>query len=462
LTETSAHADMILRDQIRSCLVQRENLEAIFDSVADAIIAVDLQLRIIQLNRAAAQMIGRSRASAAGMSCLQALQLQVQDPQQDLLARHLRERREEKGLAVILNDGAGRRRHLLATTCLLRENGTERGVVVILRDVTELESMRGKLAGEGTFHGLIGRHHGMREIYDLVEQLKDSDATVLVLGESGTGKQLVASAVHQCSLRRAGDFVKVNCSALSENLLESELFGHVKGAFTGAIGDKVGRFEQAQGGTIFLDEIGDLTAQVQVKLLRVLQEREIERVGSGRTINVDCRIVAATHRDLRAAIAASQFREDLFYRLNVMPITVPPLRERTEDIPLLVDHFMDLFRHLTGRPIHAIDGDALDVLLSYHWPGNVRELENAIEHAFIRCRGEVLLPQCLPPHLQDGIGAPASRQSPTTPRAVSPLGDERDVILRALEASQWNRRDAAVRLDMHRTTLWRKMKEHGL
>ncbi len=460
MTERARPADVALRDQIRSCIVQRENLEAIFDSVADAIIAVDLQLRIIQLNRAATQVIGVSRAAAVGLSCLQVLHL---DPDQDVLARRLRERREEGGLAVILGEVDGRARHVLATTCLLRdESDVEQGIVIILRDVTELESMRGRLAGEGTFHGLIGRHHGMRGIYELVEQLADSDATVLILGESGTGKELVASAVHRCSHRRDGPFVKVNCSALSESLLESELFGHVKGAFTGAIRDKVGRFEQAQGGTIFLDEIGDLTAHVQVKLLRVLQEREIERVGSGRTIDVDCRIIAATHRDLHSGIAEGRFREDLYYRLNVMPVTVPPLRDRTEDIPLLVEHFMDLFRHRTGRPIHNISADTLDVLLHYRWPGNVRELENAIEHAFIRCRGEILLPECLPPHLQADPAATVALPVPATSAPADPSRSERDTILRALETTQWSRRDAAIHLGMHRTTLWRKMREYSL
>lgn len=248
-----------------------------------------------------------------------------------------------------------RLRQLLATTRVLRDDdGQAQGVVLVLHDVTELEAIRDQLGNRRGIHGIIGRHRTMQEIYELVEQLADSDATVLVLGESGTGKELVASAIHHSSHRRAGPFVKVNCAALSESLLESELFGHVKGAFTGALRDKVGRFEPAQAGTIFLDEIGDVSLAVQVKLLRVLQGRQIKRVGSSETVDVDCPVISATNQDLTRSLAEERFRSDLFYRLNVMPIEVPPLRQRREDIPLLVDYFVELFRARTGRKIHDV------------------------------------------------------------------------------------------------------------
>ena len=322
----------------------------------------------------------------------------------------------------------------------------------------------------------------MQTIYRLIEDLADSDATVLILGESGTGKERVAEAIHSHSQRGAGPFVKVNCSALSEGLLESELFGHVKGAFTGAIRDQVGRFEQASGGTIFLDEIGDLSPNVQVKLLRVLQERQIERVGSGLTIEVDVRVVAATHRDLRRAMREGRFREDLFYRLNVMPIEVPPLRRRREDIPLLVTHFIDRFNERTGRRIGHIDDAALGQLMDYGWPGNVRELENAIEHAFVRCRGDVLLPECLPvfqtvgPVFQTGASVvqteASMREDLWEGEPDAELGEQRGRegrfaeekvrVLQALRECRWNRSRAAGRLGMHRTTLWRKMREWGI
>ncbi len=248
-----------------------------------------------------------------------------------------------------------RLRQLLATTRVLRDDdGQAQGVVLVLHDVTELEAIRDQLGNRRGIHGIIGRHRTMQEIYELVEQLADSDATVLVLGESGTGKELVASAIHHSSHRRAGPFVKVNCAALSESLFESDLFGHVKGACTGALRDKVGRFELAQAGTIFLDEIGDVSLAVQVKLLRVLQGRQIKRVGSSETVDVDCRVISATNQDLTRSIAEERFRSDLFYRLNVMPIEVPPLRQRREDIPLLVDYFVELFRARRGRKIHDV------------------------------------------------------------------------------------------------------------
>ena len=352
-----------------------------------------------------------------------------------------------------------RLRQLLATTRVLRDDdGQAQGVVLVLHDVTELEAIRDQLGNRRGIHGIIGRHRTMQEIYELVEKLADSDATVLVLGESGTGKELVASAIHHSSHRRAGPFVKVNCAALSESLFESELFGHVKGAFTGALRDKVGRFELAQAGTIFLDEIGDVSLAVQVKLLRVLQERQIKRVGSSETVDVDCPVISATNQDLTRSLAEERFRSDLFYRLNVMPIEVPPLRQRREDIPLLVDYFVELFRARTGRKIHDVDDAALQLLTDYPWPGNVRELENAIEHAFIRCRGEVILARCLPPHLQ-----PSASPPPTHVEAQAPtVTDERASVLRALEKSQWNRNEAARQLGMHRTTLWRKMREFDL
>ncbi len=445
-----------LHDRIQACLVQRQNLEAIFDSVADAIFAVDLQLRIINLNRTASDLIGTGRLRAVGTSCLEALRL---DAEVDALGRALSEHREVGGLAWTLDTGGGRRQLLSTTKDLRKEEGQAQGMVLVFRDVTELEAMRDQLASRRGIHGIIGRNRDMQEIYELVEQLADSDATVLVLGESGTGKELVAAAIHHASQRHEGAFVKVNCAALSESLLESELFGHVKGAFTGAVRDKVGRFELAHGGTIFLDEIGEVSPEVQVKLLRVLQEREVERVGSTETIAVDCRIIAATNRDLDRAIQDGRFREDLYYRLSVMPIQVPPLRQRRDDIPLLVDHFVDLFRARTGRPIQYVDDDAQHLLIDYPWPGNVRELENAIEHAFIRCRGEVIMAHCLPPQLS----SPAPRVSPAQEPLVKPTDeDEKAVLLKVLETTHWNRKEAARQLGMHRTTLWRKMREFGL
>lgn len=437
-----------LQDQIQACMMQRQNLEAIFNSVADGIIAVDLDLRVSNLNEAAQAITGYTREEAVGESCLEILGLQ---PNCGELRQVFSEHREVDGLQAHIVNRHGRRHHIGIGMRVLRdEQGSDRGLVAIVRDNTEIVELRSQVQGQERFVGLVGKNHRMHEIYQLVEDLTDSDATVLILGESGTGKELVAEAIHKRSRRCEQPFVKVNCSALSENLLESELFGHVKGAFTGAVRDKVGRFEKAAGGTIFLDEIGDVSLVVQIKLLRVLQEREIERVGSSETIQINTRVVAATNRDLQQAMQQGQFREDLYYRLNVMPIILPALRERKEDLPLLVAHFIEKFNVRTARSIEGIDPQALSKLMDYDWPGNVRELENVIEHAFIKCRARVLQVECLPVNLQ--------HQAHCTP-AIQAVGGEKQHVLSALQECQWNRSVAAERLGMHRTTLWRKLKE---
>jgi transcriptional regulator with PAS, ATPase and Fis domain len=308
----------------------------------------------------------------------------------------------------------------------------------------------------------------MQEIYTLIEDIADSDATVLIQGESGTGKELVAQAIHYQASRSNKPFVKVNCSALAETLLETELFGHVKGAFTGAIRDKIGRFELAQGGTIFLDEIGDISPAIQVKLLRVLQEKEIERVGSTKSIKVDVRVITATNKDLKKLMQQNKFREDLFYRLYVIPIHLSPLRERKEDIPLLVEHFIGQFKNQTGKNIESFSEDALKLLLDYSWPGNVRELENAIEHAFVKCRTHLILPEHLP---QEVLGAKVEspiwrrnrfQEIPGAKKGSAVRKRRRltyDQLYRALKESQGNKTLAAKQLGIGRTTLWRKLKK---
>ncbi len=440
-----------LHDQIQFCMTQRQNLEAIFNSVADGILALNLELRISNLNSAAQVLLGTTLQEAVGQSCLEFL---GDAPE---LLDLLRQRRTRDGCRLALHSATGEE-HLVSVSIrpLLDPDQREQGVVLILRDLTEVERLKIQLLGRQGFHKIIGKNHRMREIYQLIEDLAESDATVLVLGESGTGKERVAEAIHRSSHRRSGPFVKVNCSALSEGLLESELFGHVKGAFTGAIRDKVGRFEQAAGGTLFLDEIGDLSPNVQVKLLRVLQEKEIERVGSGHTLKVDTRVIAATHRDLQLALQQGAFRSDLYYRLNVMPIEIPPLRARREDIPLLVESFVAKFNEQAQRRILGVDDGALALLLDYDWTGNVRELENAIEHAFIRCRGDYLLAQHLPAAIQRVLARPLPREG--APAAAG----EREQLRQILSQCHWNRAAAAAQLGIHRTTLWRKMRELGI
>jgi transcriptional regulator with PAS, ATPase and Fis domain len=308
-----------------------------------------------------------------------------------------------------------------------------------------------------TFHGLVARSEPMLRIFRLVQTLEQSEVTVLVTGESGTGKEKVAQAIHAHSLRRGGPFVAVNCGALPGELLESELFGHVRGAFTGAVHDRVGRFELAGGGTLFLDEVGDLPLHLQVKLLRVLQERSFERVGESRSRISDARIVAATNLDLRRAVHAGRFREDLYYRLRVVPIHVLPLRERREDVEPLATSLLTRVAARRGRALR-FSPDALRALIGYAWPGNVRELENALEYAVAVCKGQTILPEDLPQELaRDAQPAPAAA-SVLAPEAP----DEAAQLRRVLDQHHWRRDESSQALGISRSTLWRRMRELGL
>jgi len=312
---------------------------------------------------------------------------------------------------------------------------------------------------------LVGVSSAMRPIKDRVAQIARSDATVLITGESGTGKELLAKTIHAASPRAAGPFLAVNCGALPEGLLESELFGHVRGSFTGAVRDRRGLLEEANGGTLFLDEVGEMPPVIQVKLLRVLQERTIERVGESLTRRVDVRVIAATHRDLTALAREGLFREDLYYRLKVFPIHLPPLRERKEDIGPLTEHFVRLFRERTGKAITGLTPDAMRMVMDHAWPGNVRELENAIAHGFVTCAGGLIGPFDLPVELRR---AGVCAAEPENARRAAYEGPARrgkvtrDVLVQALEATGWNKAEAARRLGMDRTSVWRHMKALGV
>jgi len=308
-----------------------------------------------------------------------------------------------------------------------------------------------------SLENFIWKNEKMREIFNLLPKIATTHSTVLIEGESGTGKELMAHALHQLSLREDKPFIRVNCGALAEGVLESELFGHVKGAFTGAIAHKIGRFELADTGTIFLDEIGELSPTTQVKLLRVVQEGEFERVGDSERLKVDVRIIAATHKDLKRAIEQNEFRQDLYYRLCVVPIHLPPLRERKDDIPPLVNHFLQKFNKEMGRKVAHVSLDAIEILTEYDYPGNVRELENIIEHAMVFCTGETLSAE----HLQKEIRQPD--QFKEMIKAERPLNAiEKEVILKILNNTHWNYKQTALRLGMSRTTLWRRVKMYGL
>jgi DNA-binding NtrC family response regulator len=322
----------------------------------------------------------------------------------------------------------------------------------------ENTNLKAQVRDRFSIPGIVARSPQMRDILELVARVAPTDATVLIRGESGTGKELIAKALHHASQRANGPFLAVNCGALPETLLESEIFGHVKGAFTGAVSHKKGLFEEADGGTFFLDELAEMAPNLQVKLLRVLQTGEVRRVGSNQSTAVDARVIAATNRDLDQMMRTGTFREDLFYRLDVIPIALPPLRERREDIPLLAEHFLERCGTKHGRRLR-LAAEAVERLLRYPWPGNVRELENAIERTCILCRGETIGPEDLPPHVASGM---TLGPAPALPAQRDLAEVERAHILQTLERLGWNHTRAAEALGIGRTTLWRKLKEFGL
>jgi PAS domain S-box-containing protein len=452
-------------------------LSAILNSVWEAVITVERDHRISSFNRAAEQLVGIPASRATGKDCREILKASFGPAQHDCPMGDLTEggkpRTDVEGTLVRTD---GRIVPISASWAFLEDpSGNRIGFVLSIRSFWEIERLAEERRSKFPYGDIIGKTPRIRQIFELIDTIKDSDSTVLITGESGTGKGLFARAIHDLSPRRDKPFVKVTCAALSETLLESELFGHVKGAFTGAISDKVGRFEAAEGGTIFLDEIGDISPALQVKLLRKIQEREFERVGSNRTQAVDARLIAATNRDLKAAMKAGQFREDLFYRLHVIPVVIPPLRERREDIPLLVDHILKRLKKRGLDRVRVVSPEAMRCLMVYPWPGNVRELENILERGAVCARGAVLsaadlseevmehcrprnaaLPQVPPGEIPPDGGAAAEAES------REKEGGEKEWILRTLEANRWVRGQAADALGIDRSTLWRKMKRLGI
>jgi len=342
----------------------------------------------------------------------------------------------------------------------------ECGVLMVIRDETPLARLEETLEERRKFHNITGKSEKMQKLYSLLEKLSSVPTTVLITGESGTGKELVAEALHYKSPRKNNPFVKINCSALPENLLESELFGHVKGAFTGAIKDKTGRFQKAHRGTIFLDEIGDISPALQLRLLRVLQEKEFERVGDSNPVKVDVRILAATNKSLQEKVKEGTFREDLYYRLKVVELHLPPLREKREDIPLLVEHLIEKLNKELGKSVISVSRDVQKIFLNYPWPGNIRELENTIEYALILAEGSIITLDDLPSDIRNfkvkysksdkkGRDLKRKRKSPE-------IEDEVKIIKEALEKCNWKKAKAARLLGISRKTVQRKVKEYNI
>ncbi len=425
----------------------------ILDSIGEGLFTVNKEFKINYFNRAAERITGLKRDQVFGRFCKYIFKSHLCYTECPI-AKVLEGGKNIYDLGSKINDSKGKRVPIKLNAAVLRNEEDEPiGGVISFRDMSVLEIMRKKLSKMNQFYGIVGHSKAMQEIFELIEEITDSDATVLIQGESGTGKEIIANAIQASSQRKDMPFVKLNCSVFSPQLLASELFGHVKGAFTGAIKDRPGRFEVADKGTLFLDEVAEMPLQMQLQLLRVLQEGTFERVGESITRKVDVRVIAATNADLKKALAEGQFREDLYYRLNVIPVTIPPIRERIEDIPYLVKHFIDKFSLVYNKNIRDIRDQALDLLISYSWPGNVRELENAIEYAFARTKDETTIQACkLPPSTRENMSCYSKHTN------VKYDYNHPAELIQLLEKHRWNKTKVAKELGIGRSTLWRKLK----
>ncbi|GAX59830.1 transcriptional regulator [Candidatus Scalindua japonica] len=429
------------------------NLKAIFLSVKDAIIAVDMDLRIIEINEGARNICGIECEDALGMTledsirglccghCIEAINKTILEKLPVETHRTECEHKEHQGQLVSLN-----------TYPLIDEKDGRFGCVMVVKDETHVSNLEKEMGKRQRFFKITGDSIKMQRIYSLMENLYNIDTTVLITGESGTGKGLIAEALHYGGIRSHGPFVKVDCSALTETLLESELFGHTKGAFTGAVKDKIGRFKKADGGTLFLDEIGDVSLGVQQRLLRVIQDKEFECVGDSTPVKVDVRIVTATNQNLKEKVRRGKFREDLYYRLKVVTLSPPPLRDRIEDIPLLVDNFVEKFNHKLKKSISTISNDVYKIFMEYEWPGNIRELENALEHSFVVCNTGVITVKDLPIELREKISF----------HVIDEKSEECYRVLQVLEKTNWNKTTTAKLLGLSRRTVYNKIKECNL
>ncbi|MEI8183006.1 MAG: sigma 54-interacting transcriptional regulator [Desulfomonile sp.] len=435
-------------------------LQAILDSISEGVMTLDKDWRIVSWNRAAEKITGFHKEEVLGRECMKIFRtplcrehcpvdrsLSCGHPYQDVEVS-IRNKRNE--LVQLLVNAAP----------LYDLDGRIMGGLETFRDVSQNRWMQDELQLHYGFTNIVGRSEPMKQVYESLASLINTATTVLIQGESGTGKELIARALHFCGPRKDKSFVAINCSALPEGVFETELFGHVKGAFTGAIRNRTGKLELASGGTLFLDEIAEISPAIQVKLLRVLEEMEFQRIGENRSIKVDVRLITATNKDLYKKVLEGAFREDLYYRLSVFPLHLPPLRERIEDIPFLVAHFINKFNIQMGKNIQGIADRVLEIFETCPWPGNVRELANAIEHAFVHAKGILIHPSNLPHHILNAAPEIPERKSPKTQEKLDLV--ERELIVKELEAANWKKSVAAGRLGISRVTLWRKMKKYGI
>jgi two-component system, NtrC family, response regulator HydG len=443
----------------------------IIDTMTEGLMLVSKDGTILMVNRSFEQMTGYAAEEVIGKSCTllhcDACEKVRSDSEKGywcaLFDVNSHDQKQCR-CGIIRKDGTCM--PSLKNASVLKDNdGNVMGAVETITDLSEMDRLDQEvklltlmLQVEKGFEGIVGESGAMQKVFDVVRKAALSDAPVIIYGESGTGKELVARAIHNLGLRAEGPFIQLNCAALNESLLESELFGHVKGAFTGAYRHKIGRFEAAAGGDIFLDEIGDVPSSIQVKLLRVLENKQFERVGDHRALAVDVRIITATNRDLGELMAQKKFREDLFFRINVIPIRIPPLRERVEDIPLLIQHFIDGLRTKTGKPITGVTQPVMEHFMAYPWPGNVRELKSAMEYAFVVAESGLISRTHLPPNIFHSGGAVFMDQQEADSGEVA----EKRALIEALRRSGGNQSKAARMLGINRVTVWNRMKKYGI
>lgn len=444
-------------DLLHALFVTRRNLELILDNLLDGVMAHTTNRRIFFFNQAAEKITGFKREDILGKDCHDVFSgrfcggdCQFCEGVKELVNKSI----TKKEIAYSGPDG---KESVLRMSIMPLSDADGNGVGALLsfRDETELNQLKRRLKHHHSLGKLVGKDPKMLELFDHIREVSSENIPVLIEGESGTGKELVARAIHDMSPRADKPFVAINCGALPEGILESELFGHVRGAFTGAVKDRKGRFELADKGTIFLDEVSELSSAMQVKLLRVLQEQRFEPVGGERSIQVDVRVVSATNQHLRQLMEKKKFRRDLFYRLCVVPITLPPLREKRLDIPMLAEHFLELTAKELERPMLAPTNEVLDILTQYSWPGNVRELQNAIEYAYVKCHGGVIGVEHLPPEITSSKGKPVSKPGPA-------LKFTKEELLTALAEAGGNKKKAAELLGIGRATIYRYLEHYHL
>ncbi len=437
-------------------LLSAERFQAILSSISDGVFTVDMEGRIACFNRAAEQITGYTRDEVLGRPCHEVFRANI--CREACALRYTQETGTPiVDLDVTIETRSGEFVPVSVSTALLRgRKGNVIGGVETFRDLRQVHQLRKLIEKSYSLEDIVGKSPGMRALFAKLDIVATGGTTVLIEGETGTGKELFARAIHRRSQRRDGPFVAVNCGALPDTLIEAELFGYVKGAFTGATGDKPGRIALAEGGTLLLDEIGDLAMSLQVKLLRFLQDHTFEPLGGTRTLQADVRVIAATNRNLEKLVEEGKFRQDLFYRVNVIRLEIPPLRKRLEDIPLLVEHIVSMLATQKDKPIAGVSPGAMKILLSHRYPGNVRELENLLEHGFVLCPAGMIRPEHLP---LDQLTTPdGTRKSHRTMLEEA----ERDEILRSLAGNDGNRSETARALGIHKTTLYRKIKKLGI